>query len=447
MTAGESIEVGSGAIRTTGGGEHQPDRAGRGHQRGHGQWRLPLFPISGYSVSPTVGGIATAAGGDVTLTAGDDIISTPTATTGQAPGASGAYGSEPGNVTLTAGNEVLGNFTVANGTGTILAGVQCRNGQPPQVLNANASIGTSSRPVSLSLIDGSWNVWSGGNIYISEVRNPNGTFNSSQLGVPGGEFTGNIGDPTVPSSTSFLFDYAANAAANFWAGDGITLTGANLPRSGGRKRGKCRRSIRRFSPSTPGREALQSIIRLFFIPPARAGCKSPPATAAICPARSSKPPSPALSCPTADCRVTPRFGQGNALTPLYENNPNPVDAEHFRRHRLLRPDGADVRAHHRRGQHLQFWIPRPKRLAAANDLHQRGREHHLPGDLTSVSLTDPLPAAMLNAALSGDPAVTGLLSYNAATGTLTFIGQMTAAALSYLLNPTEVVLNSSASPS
>jgi hypothetical protein len=57
-----------------------------------------------------------------------------------------------------------------------------------------------------------------------------------------------------------------------------------------------------------------------------------------------------------------------------------------------------------------------------------------------------LPPAMLSPTLSGDPAVTGLLSYNASTGTLTYIGQMTQAALNFLLNPTEVVLNSSGQP-
>ena len=70
----------------------------------------------------------------------------------------------------------------------------------------------------LSLIDGSWNVWSGGNVYVGEVRNPNGAFNGDQLTVPNGVFAGNIGSPNVPTRSSFLFNYAPNAAANFWGG-------------------------------------------------------------------------------------------------------------------------------------------------------------------------------------------------------------------------------------
>jgi hypothetical protein len=67
-----------------------------------------------------------------------------------------------------------------------------------------------SQPVSLQLASGSWNVWAANNIYLSEVRNPAGAFDS--------------GD-------SFPFHYSADAAANFWAGNGITLLGQNLPRT------------------------------------------------------------------------------------------------------------------------------------------------------------------------------------------------------------------------
>jgi len=439
MTAGESIEVGSGAIRTTGGGGINLTALAGDINAGTGNGGY-VFSLSGYSVSPTVGGIATAAGGDVTLTAGDDIISTPTATTDQAPGASGAYGSQPGDVTLTAGNEVLGNFTVANGTGTILAGASVQNGQPPQVLNANASIGTSSRAVSLSLIEGSWNVWSGGDIYISEVRNPNGTFNSSQLGVPNGQFTGNIGDPTVPSSTSFLFDYAANAAANFWAGDGITLTGANLPRVAGENE--------QMPPVYPpiltlnaGAGGITVNNTIILYPSSQGGLQITTRDGGDLSGTQQQTTLTGIVMSDSGLPGYASFLGGNALTPLYKENPNPVtlnisgDIDSFG---LTVPTFAHVSV---TGNTYNFGFLGQNVSPLQTTFINVGGSITYRGDQTSVSLTDPLPAAMLNGTLSGDPAVTGLLSYNAATGTLTFIGQMTAAQLSYLLNPTEVVLN------
>ena len=141
MTAGESILVGTGAIRTTGGGAINLNALAGDINAGtaNGGYQFSIF---GAAVSSALGGIATAAGGDVTLQAGDDIISVPTVPANQPPGASGAYGSQPGDVRLIAGNQVVGNFTVANGTGTILAGAQVNNGQG-QILNAGASVGTS----------------------------------------------------------------------------------------------------------------------------------------------------------------------------------------------------------------------------------------------------------------------------------------------------------------
>ena len=100
-------------------------------------------------------------------------------------------------MTIIAGNQITGNYMLANGVGT---------------LHANGNIGAASGasgPVTLGLIQGSWNAWAANNIYLKEVNNPNGTFNSSQ---------------------SFLFNYAPDAAVNLWAGNAIELVGANLTR-------------------------------------------------------------------------------------------------------------------------------------------------------------------------------------------------------------------------
>ena len=449
MTASQSIEVGSGAIRTTGGGSINLAASAGDINAGTGNGGY-LFSLYGYSVSPTAGGIATTAGGDVTLTAlNGDIISTPTATTGQAPGASGAYGSQPGNVTLKAGNEVLGNFTVANGTGTILAGVQVQSGQSPQILNANATIGSSTTPVSLSLINGSWNVWSGGNIYIGEVRNPNGTFNNNPLavnffGAPSGEFTGNIDNSTVPSSTSFLFNYAADAAANFWAGDGITLTGANLPRLVGDKNmAPVYPPILTLNAGAGGITVNNTII---LYPSTEGGLQITTRDGGDLSGTQQQTSLTGIVMSDSGLPGYATFLAGHALTPLYEDNPNPVtlnisgDIDSFG---LTAPTFAHITV---AGNTYNFGFLGQNVSPLQTTFINVDGSITYRGDLTSVPLTDPLPAAMFNSTLSGDPAVTRLLSYNAATGTLTYIGQMTAAALSYLLNPTVVVLNSLGRP-
>jgi filamentous hemagglutinin family protein len=179
-----------------------------------------------------LGGISTMGGGNVSLIAGNNIDSTPVVPSGQWPGASGAYGS--GDVTIIAGNQINGNFTLANGVGTMLAGAQVNNGQAAVLQNSHADhastlydletavtqnqsskgdiggfefVGGSKLAVTLSLIQGSWNVWAADNILLKEVNNPNGTFNSAQ---------------------SYLYNYAADAAAHFWAGNAIELAGGTV---------------------------------------------------------------------------------------------------------------------------------------------------------------------------------------------------------------------------
>jgi filamentous hemagglutinin family protein len=245
LFAGESILAGSGSVYTTLGGSIFADAlAGNINTgsfnggNGTSQKSNYSFTSTGANPSTILGGFATAAGGNVTLIAGNNIDSTPTVPQNQWPGASGAYGS--GNVTIIAGNQITGNYNLANGVGTLLAGVQVSSAQAgvlqnpnanptayiatlnnletevTQASNPNGNIGGmvkgSLQTVTLSLIQGSWNAWAANNIYLKEVNNPNGAFNSSS------------------SSQAFLFNYAPDAAANFWAGNAIELVGNNLAR-------------------------------------------------------------------------------------------------------------------------------------------------------------------------------------------------------------------------
>lgn len=161
-----------------------------------------------YSVSQTLGGISTAAGGDVTITAAGNITSfLPYGTGINAIGdaGSGAFGPEPGDVFVTAGGSIFGHFVLANGTGTLEAG-------------QNVGGPVSSQNVALSLIKGSWTVDAqAGSIYLEEVRNPNGAFNAA-------------GRSTSPGR--HFFDYAPDASVTLDApAGGVYLTALNLPRS------------------------------------------------------------------------------------------------------------------------------------------------------------------------------------------------------------------------
>jgi filamentous hemagglutinin family protein len=155
---------------------------------------------NGYLVSPRLGGISTAAGGNVLIQASANVTAPlPVGTQNLASDSgSGAFGAAPGNVTVIAGGTVVGHFVLANGVGNIAA---------------QGNAGTTITGLGLSLINGGWTVNAVGNIILQEVRNPNGMFNNAPSSNP----------------LSFRFDYnpldyvSLNAA-------GVTITGASVPR-------------------------------------------------------------------------------------------------------------------------------------------------------------------------------------------------------------------------
>ncbi len=158
----------------------------------------------GYTVSPTLGGISTANGGNVNIKAGGNIVAPIPGSGAGAPTdfGSGAFGSAAGNVTLNAGGNVTGHFVLANGTGTI---------------NTGGDAGTTGANLALSLIDGGWTVIAAKDIYLQEVRNPNGVFNSAPRSSP----------------VSYLFNYDPLASVTLNGGNSVTITGSSpLPRNG-----------------------------------------------------------------------------------------------------------------------------------------------------------------------------------------------------------------------
>jgi hypothetical protein len=107
LVAASDVRVGSGHVRTVGGGSISiTTRPGDLNSGDGNNWYD--FTSAGYAVSPSgLDGIGTTAGGNVTLNAGRDLISVlPTV---------GAYGG--GDVNLTAGRHILGRYLVSDGVG------------------------------------------------------------------------------------------------------------------------------------------------------------------------------------------------------------------------------------------------------------------------------------------------------------------------------------------
>ena len=201
LEAGHEILVGSGAIRTVGGGflGGTPGgdidiKTGDGNVDAGTKADWYQFSSSrrgsGYDISPLgLGGIGTAYGGNVTINSGRDILSfAPTV---------GAFG--PGNVTLhaPAGN-ILGRFIVRDGHG---------------VIDAGGNFGSGNSPASLYLISGGWDVHAR-DIYLNEVLNPNGAFNNNQVGLR-------------TDRVRFRFDYALDAFVHLTGDNSVQLLGNN----------------------------------------------------------------------------------------------------------------------------------------------------------------------------------------------------------------------------
>jgi len=220
--------VGDNGIRTLNGGSidvtalyGDVNSGGNFYGYDFGQHNAPY-----YRVSPDVGGISTAAGGNVTITAGGNVTSYLPVQNNYNDalydGGSGAFGSEPGNVTISAGGTVSGHYVLANGVGAITAG-------------GNIGAPTAAGGFALSLVSGSWSVFApNGSIYVQDVRNPNGVFNDH-----GGSVQAYAG--------YHLFDYDPQASLLLDAGDAVEFTGAGAPH---------------FAPSSPNSPVP------FLLPPA-----------------------------------------------------------------------------------------------------------------------------------------------------------------------------------
>ena len=83
--------------------------------------------------------------------------------------------------------------------------------------------------MALSLVKGSWNLNAQGNIYLQEVRNPNGVFDNQTVSRYNPTTHKFVSSPTAGNH---LFDYDPMASVSLTAGNGVYLTGYDLPRLG-----------------------------------------------------------------------------------------------------------------------------------------------------------------------------------------------------------------------
>ena len=287
LTAGQDITVGAGYVITTGGGAVSThalagDIDTGSDAQGYYFVRNARSLNAAYNLQDGLGGISTAAGGNVTLIAGGDVTSVLPVNVGSASNpkigydyngteysslifgganadfstaGSGTYGSQAGNVTIVAGGNVTGHYLVANGTGKIFAGVQMdANGNPETDASGNYLLGTAGSAgtdqinpnLALSLISGGWNVTAAQNIVLQEVRNPNGVFdiNGGNAYVhyfnyqTGGYVNLNAGNlvqlgaslSILPRPTGIQIPFVYPPALNITAGaGGVCLIGSTAP--------------------------------------------------------------------------------------------------------------------------------------------------------------------------------------------------------------------------
>ncbi|MDB6037140.1 MAG: Filamentous hemagglutinin family outer membrane protein, partial [Verrucomicrobiales bacterium] len=427
LEAAADLLVGSGFIRTVGGGDIFLKSVNGDVNAGTRNDNFQ-FSARGYEVSQKgLGGIATAHGGDIEIHAGGDIISDPKKPASEiSPGASGTYGAEPGNVSLSAGGDILGNFLVRNGMGKIAA---------------DGDAGTVKKPLTLSLISGSWDVSAGNDIVVTEVRNPQGTFNSVKLPVPAGQWIGNIDDDAVPQRLGFLFDYALDSSVKFTAGNSVTLLGENLPR--------INKQNENMKPVYPPSLAIS----------AGAGGIEIDSTITLFPA-----PQGSLSLVTHDGGDLRGQQIGNSLTGIIMSDSGLPSYSTFGSGHALVP--VHLQDHHPvqvaiNGGVQNFLLSVPK--AAMIDVRQDaynfgflgqnlagsdvttisiGQNLSYRGFITEVPLGDVPNPAVLDPVQSTNPDLAQKLFYNAQTGKFGFRGQMSDQDLRFLLDPTVYALDS-----
>jgi len=228
---------------------------------------------------------------------------------------------------------------------------------------------------------------------------------------------------------------------NLWAGNAIELVGANLPRVNGQNQSMPPIYAPRLSLNAgAGGVTIDNTIILY---PSRQGALSIITRAGGSLNGTSQGASlSGIIMSDSGLPGWATFAQEYAVAPLHLNNPNPVTldiAGGINTFSLIVPTFANI---HVAGNTYNFgFIGRNLSPSQTTSIAVGGNISYR-GDLTTVTLSDPLPATLFSA--SANPAVTGKLRSSGSQ--LTFIGVMSATDLAFLLNPSVLVLNANGTP-
>jgi filamentous hemagglutinin family protein len=407
LRAGNEVIVGTGFIRTDNGGNLSIVTGSGDVNAGENQ-SGNIFTRNGPVPDfDGVGGIATEAGGDVSITAGNNISSLLAMV--------GCYGA--GNVNLTAQNTVSGNYQVRNGQGVITAD----------------EIGTAATPITLSLATGSWtataqygNGGALGDIFLNEVYNPNGSLNAN-LQISG-------------AGIAFQFDYAADASVTLTAGNSVNLLGSSI----------------NSTSSNPDRPPIYPPILDIT---AGAGGVTLGNDVVLYPAADA-----ALNITTTHGGSLSSSGgnlyqlvMSDSSSPDYETFIDGHSATPLQLPYASLPVTLDISGNI---QDVSLQIPKRTVIDVGGNAinFSLTSQNLLPGDTSQLTVAGDIidqtdtsavtvPAApnlsIFAPNITGDPLLdlSGQLGYNAATRQLTFTGKMTADELTFLLNPTVLDLD------
>jgi filamentous hemagglutinin family protein len=399
LEAGHEVLVGSGYIRTIGGGDISIITLDGNVDAGTKADTYD-FSSTGYTISAQgLGGIGTEAGGNVAISAGQDILSLQSHI--------GTFGSQAGNLALQAGRDIRGNFMVENGRASVIAG---------------RDIGSAGTGSSFGLSHGGWTLHADQDLYLNEIFNPSGSLNANR----------SVFGPRL----TFQFDYAANAYANLFGGHSIVLTGDNIAHTADNP---VRQDYAIYPPilsmdAGAGGITLDKDVILY---PSSLGSLQVVTTAggSFGSAPSEFSQLVVSDSGSADYRT---FANGHAAVPLHLGDTEAgvsLDISGDLDNLFLRsPEQASIRVHHNvdnfsfEGQNLSGHDA--TRIQIDGNFFSRS-------DLTFVTLASPADLALLTDPIASmDPDLGARLIYNPITHQLGLQGIMTSVDLNFLLHPT-----------
>jgi hypothetical protein len=328
----------------------------------------------------------------------------------------------------------MGSYLVRNGAGRITAGLSPDNAGGWNVLNASGDIGSAASPLTLSLVSGTWEARAARDVYLNEVRNPNGVFNSAK---PASEFNGQPlsfnGRPVTAEDrlSANYFDYAPDAAVSLAGGNSVQLLGSNLTRPAAGNPVPIVYPPRLTLDAGAGGITLGNDVILF--PSSKGDLQVSTHDGGSF--RSTEGSIHRLIVSDSDSPRYGTFADGHGATPLHASDPDPIQIAvagnlenlflQFPKRASIRVDG-DAYNFSFEGQNLKSTDVTS--LAVKGSLGS-----HL--DRAFVTLSDDADMTAFDLALTVNPSLASRITYDPVTRRLGIVNRMTEEDLTFLLNP------------